>query len=143
MLYDLLVPLAKDSILFNVFRYITFRAAMATVTAIVISFVLGPWLIGWLRTLPLRSVMSAHLTSSFSLRKTPSVPWYEPRASTTSSPSRSAVPASSIETGLVIVLHPFVFFALRQESATRNKTMPATTTARHPPEELKTGAHGL
>ena len=32
MLYDLLVPLAKDSILFNVFRYITFRTAMATVT---------------------------------------------------------------------------------------------------------------
>ena len=49
MLYDLLVPLAKDSILFNVFRYITFRTAMATVTAIVISFVLGPWLIGRLR----------------------------------------------------------------------------------------------
>ena len=51
MLYDLLVPLAKDSILFNVFRYITFRTAMATVTAIVISFVLGPWLIGRLRAL--------------------------------------------------------------------------------------------
>ena len=51
MLYDLLVPLARDSIVFNVFRYITFRAAMATVTAIVISFVLGPWLIGRLRAL--------------------------------------------------------------------------------------------
>ena len=33
MLYELLVPLARDSIVFNVFRYITFRAAMATVTA--------------------------------------------------------------------------------------------------------------
>jgi phospho-N-acetylmuramoyl-pentapeptide-transferase len=51
MLYDLLVPLAKDSIVFNVFRYITFRTAMATVTAIVISFVLGPWLIRRLRAL--------------------------------------------------------------------------------------------
>ena len=51
MLYDLLVPLARDSIVFNVFRYITFRAAMATVTAIVISFMLGPWLIGRLRGL--------------------------------------------------------------------------------------------
>ena len=29
MLYELLVPLARDSIVFNVFRYITFRAAMA------------------------------------------------------------------------------------------------------------------
>ena len=51
MLYDLLVPLARDSIVFNVFRYITFRAAMATVTAIVISFLLGPWLIARLRAL--------------------------------------------------------------------------------------------
>jgi len=51
MLYDLLVPLARDSIVFNVFRYITFRAAMATVTAITISFALGPWLIRRLRAL--------------------------------------------------------------------------------------------
>ena len=35
----------RDHIVFNVFRYITFRTAMATVTALVISFVLGPWLI--------------------------------------------------------------------------------------------------
>jgi phospho-N-acetylmuramoyl-pentapeptide-transferase len=49
MLYDLLVPLVKHWSGFNVFRYITFRTAMATVTAIVISFVLGPRVIGWLR----------------------------------------------------------------------------------------------
>jgi len=49
MLYHLLVPLAKDHIVFNVFRYITFRTAMATVTALLISFVLGPWLIRTLR----------------------------------------------------------------------------------------------
>jgi phospho-N-acetylmuramoyl-pentapeptide-transferase len=51
MLYELLVPLARDSIVFNVFRYITFRAAMATVTAIAISFLLGPWMIARLRVL--------------------------------------------------------------------------------------------
>ena len=51
MLHDLLVPLVKYHSGFNVFRYITFRAAMATVTAIVISFVLGPWMIGRLRQL--------------------------------------------------------------------------------------------
>ena len=45
MLYDLLVPLAKYYSAFNVFRYITFRTAMAAVTAIIISFALGPWLI--------------------------------------------------------------------------------------------------
>ena len=51
MLYWLLVPLARDSIVFNVFRYITFRAAMATVTAIALSFLLGPWMIARLRVL--------------------------------------------------------------------------------------------
>jgi phospho-N-acetylmuramoyl-pentapeptide-transferase len=49
MLYDLLVPLVKYWGAFNVFRYITFRTAMATVTALIISFVLGPWLIARLR----------------------------------------------------------------------------------------------
>ena len=51
MLYELLVPLARDSIVFNVFRYITFRSAMATVTAIALSFLLGPWMIRRLRAL--------------------------------------------------------------------------------------------
>jgi len=51
MLYHLLAPLGKDHIVFNVFRYITFRTAMATVTALAISFVLGPWLIPRLRRL--------------------------------------------------------------------------------------------
>jgi phospho-N-acetylmuramoyl-pentapeptide-transferase len=51
MLYDLLVPLARYHTVFNVFRYITFRTAMATVTALVIAFVLMPWLIDWLRRL--------------------------------------------------------------------------------------------
>jgi phospho-N-acetylmuramoyl-pentapeptide-transferase len=51
MLYDLLVPLAKYHTVFNVFRYITFRTAMATVTALVIAFVLMPWLIDRLRRL--------------------------------------------------------------------------------------------
>ena len=51
MFYDLLVPLVKYWSGFNVFRYITFRTAMAAVTAIVISFALGPWLIRHLRML--------------------------------------------------------------------------------------------
>ena len=33
MLYHLLYPLSSHLILFNVFRYITFRAIMATLTA--------------------------------------------------------------------------------------------------------------
>lgn len=49
MLYHLLVPLGSQLILFNVFRYITFRAVMATLTALMISFLLGRPLIDYLR----------------------------------------------------------------------------------------------
>src|SRR6266545_2846825 len=49
MLYHFLVPLAKDHIVFNVFRYVTFRSFMALITALVISLMIGPWLIGRLR----------------------------------------------------------------------------------------------
>src|SRR6266480_78584 len=51
MLYHLLVPLAKDHILFNVFRYLTFRSFMALITALVISLLIGPPLIQKLREL--------------------------------------------------------------------------------------------
>jgi phospho-N-acetylmuramoyl-pentapeptide-transferase len=49
MLYLFLVPLAKEHIVFNVFRYVTFRSFMALITALVISLVVGPWLIRRLR----------------------------------------------------------------------------------------------
>ncbi len=49
MLYHLLAPLARQHILFNLFNYITFRAAGATVTALLLAFVLGPWIIRKLR----------------------------------------------------------------------------------------------
>lgn len=49
MLYHLLAPLAKQHILFNLFNYITFRAAGATVTALLLAFVVGPRIIRFLR----------------------------------------------------------------------------------------------
>jgi len=49
MLYHLLYPLHDHFSAFNIFRYITFRAAYAMVTALFISFVLGPWFISFLR----------------------------------------------------------------------------------------------
>jgi len=49
VLYHLLAPLARQHILFNLFNYITFRAAGATVTALLLAFVLGPWIIRKLR----------------------------------------------------------------------------------------------
>ncbi|HWD50500.1 MAG TPA: phospho-N-acetylmuramoyl-pentapeptide-transferase, partial [Rhizomicrobium sp.] len=44
-----LVPLADKSAIFNVFRYITFRAGGAIMTALLIAFVIGPSMIAWLR----------------------------------------------------------------------------------------------
>jgi phospho-N-acetylmuramoyl-pentapeptide-transferase len=51
MLYHLLYPLHELPGLsfLNVFRYITFRAAYAAVTALVVCFLLGPPLVGFLR----------------------------------------------------------------------------------------------
>jgi phospho-N-acetylmuramoyl-pentapeptide-transferase len=45
VLYYLLFPLRDVVSAFNVFRYITFRTSYAALTALLISFVLGPWLI--------------------------------------------------------------------------------------------------
>ena len=49
MLYHMLVPFARDHIVFNVFRYLTFRSLMALISALVISLVIGPWIITRLR----------------------------------------------------------------------------------------------
>lgn len=49
MLYNLLTPLSSDWTMFNVFRYITFRSVWAFVTALVVSILLGPMFIRWLR----------------------------------------------------------------------------------------------
>lgn len=51
MLYHLLYPLHTTISAFNVFRYITFRAIYASLTAFLICFVLGPWFIRTLRTM--------------------------------------------------------------------------------------------
>ncbi len=50
MLYNLLAPLSETSLAFNLFRYITFRTGGAIMTALFLSFVLGPAVIDWLRS---------------------------------------------------------------------------------------------
>jgi len=50
MLYLLLVPHAEDFALLNVFRYLTFRTGGAILTALVVSFVLGPGIIRMLKS---------------------------------------------------------------------------------------------
>jgi phospho-N-acetylmuramoyl-pentapeptide-transferase len=51
MLYQLFHSLTPRLTLFNVFNYITFRTALATLTALVLAFSLGPWMIRRLRAL--------------------------------------------------------------------------------------------
>jgi len=51
VIYHLLYPLSDTVSYFNVFRYITFRTIYATITALVICFFLGPWLISKLQQL--------------------------------------------------------------------------------------------
>lgn len=51
MFYNLLTPLATDWTFFNVFRYLSFRSMAALITALVISILIGPRFIAWLRRL--------------------------------------------------------------------------------------------
>jgi phospho-N-acetylmuramoyl-pentapeptide-transferase len=50
MLYNALRPYADQFILFNLFRYITFRSGGACLTALIVSFILGPAVIRWLKS---------------------------------------------------------------------------------------------
>ena len=54
MLFHLLYPLHGSIPVFNVFRYITFRAAGAALTALLLSLLLGPWMIETLRRLAVK-----------------------------------------------------------------------------------------
>ncbi len=49
MLFNLLAPLADQLPFLNLFRYLTFRTGGAILTALLISFVVGPVLIRWLK----------------------------------------------------------------------------------------------
>jgi phospho-N-acetylmuramoyl-pentapeptide-transferase len=57
MLYELLPPLAQYFGVLNVTRYITFRTAAASLTALAISLLLGPWMIRRLREFQIGQVI--------------------------------------------------------------------------------------
>ncbi|MSM40457.1 MAG: phospho-N-acetylmuramoyl-pentapeptide-transferase [Geobacter sp.] len=57
MLYHLFYPLASDIKLFNVFKYLTFRSIYAMITALVVCFIIGPWVIRKLEGLQARQVI--------------------------------------------------------------------------------------
>jgi len=74
MFYYLLAPLGKTWIVFNLFNYISFRAAGATVTALFIAFVVGPGIIGRLRAHKVGQVIRAEGPASHqSKRGTPTM----------------------------------------------------------------------
>jgi phospho-N-acetylmuramoyl-pentapeptide-transferase len=59
VLYYLLQPLARDIGVFNLLNYITFRAAAAFVSALLLTFVFGPLLIRRLRAMAVHQVVRA------------------------------------------------------------------------------------
>src|SRR5919204_6406117 len=59
MFYHWLAPLGRQYIVFNLFNYISFRAAGATVTALLLAFVLGPAVIQRLRLRKIGQVVRA------------------------------------------------------------------------------------
>ncbi len=50
MLYNWLLPMADQYPLFNLLNYISFRASAAVITALILSFLIGPVLISWLKS---------------------------------------------------------------------------------------------
>jgi len=57
MLYHIFYPLASDVKLFNIFKYLTFRTIYSMITALLVCFVIGPWIIRKLESLQARQVI--------------------------------------------------------------------------------------
>ncbi|MEI6825929.1 MAG: phospho-N-acetylmuramoyl-pentapeptide-transferase [Desulfuromonadales bacterium] len=57
MLYHIFYPLASNVKLFNIFKYLTFRTIYAMITALIVCFILGPWIIRKLESLQARQVI--------------------------------------------------------------------------------------
>ncbi len=74
MLYHLLYPLHTEFSVLYVFRFITFRTIYAAITALVISFILGPWLIRTLSEMQIgQSIRRVGPESHFKKEGTPTM----------------------------------------------------------------------
>ncbi len=74
MLYHLLYPLHTEYSVLYVFRYITFRTIYATITALLIAFMFGPWLIAALQRLQIgQSIRKVGPESHFVKEGTPTM----------------------------------------------------------------------
>jgi phospho-N-acetylmuramoyl-pentapeptide-transferase len=70
MLYYIFYPLREWWFGFNVFKYITFRAAMAAMTAFVISVMMGPAVINWLKKMNFgENIRREHVESLYDKQK--------------------------------------------------------------------------
>ena len=70
MLYYIFYPLRDYWFGFNVFRYITFRTAMASLTALLISLIFGPVIIKWLKQVNFgQYIRKEHVESLYDLHK--------------------------------------------------------------------------
>jgi phospho-N-acetylmuramoyl-pentapeptide-transferase len=70
MLYYIFFPLRDLWFGFNVFRYITFRSAMACLTAFLVSLILGPFVIRWLKELNFgQTIRREYVESLYDLHK--------------------------------------------------------------------------
>jgi len=70
MLYYFLYPLRDVWFGFNVFKYITFRAAMASLTAFLISLIVGPLIIAWLKKIHFgQNIRKEHVEALYDLHK--------------------------------------------------------------------------
>src|SRR5256885_16844245 len=57
MFYHVLFPLHQTFSVFNVFRYLTFRTAYAALTALIVSILVGPYVISMLQRLQVGQVI--------------------------------------------------------------------------------------
>jgi len=74
VLYHLLYPLHTEYSVLYVFRYITFRTIYATITALLISFILGPWMIATLQRMQIgQSIRKVGPESHFVKEGTPTM----------------------------------------------------------------------
>ncbi len=57
MLFHLFYPLATNLKILNIFKYLTFRTIYSMITALIVCFVLGPWIIRKLEAMQARQVI--------------------------------------------------------------------------------------
>jgi len=70
VLYYFFVPLVREFTVLNVFTYITFRAAGAAVTALLLAFILGPLILNQLRARAMHQVVRAGTPDSHQAKGT-------------------------------------------------------------------------